>query len=105
MGRGEERGWTDLLTDEGAISMGTRMKTTIELSDALLAEARSVAASDGTTLRALVEEGLRACLHRRKTKPRFRLRDASFRGTGLQEPFSDADWSAIRAAAYEGRGS
>ena len=40
--------------------MGTHMKTTIELADGLLADARRVAAEEGTTLRALLEEGLRA---------------------------------------------
>lgn len=85
--------------------MGTHMKTTIELADALLADARRVAAEEGTTLRALLEEGLRASLQLRVVGPKFRLRDASFRGDGLQEQFTDADWSGLRAAAYEGRGT
>jgi hypothetical protein len=80
------------------------MKTTIELSDALLADARRVADRDGTTLRALVEEGLRSAIARRKSKARFRLSDGSFGGAGLQAPFSEGDWAAIRGAAYEGRG-
>ena len=85
--------------------MGTHMKTTIEMADGLLADARRVAAEEGTTLRALLEEGLRASLQRRAVRSKFRLREASFLGDGLQEPFSDGDWSGIRAAAYEGRGA
>ena len=81
------------------------MKTTIEVADGLLADARRVAAEEGTTLRALLEEGLRASLQLRAARPSFRLRDGSFRGEGLQDPFTDADWSSIRAAAYEGRGT
>jgi hypothetical protein len=85
--------------------MGTHMKTTIEMADGLLADAKRVAAEEGTTLRALLEEGLRASLPLRAVRTSFRLRDASFRGEGLQEAFGDADWSSIRAAAYKGRGS
>lgn len=85
--------------------MGTHMKTTIEMADGLLADARRVAAEEGTTLRALLEEGLRASLQRRAVRSKFRLREASFLGDGLQEPFSDGDWSGIRAAAYAGRGA
>lgn len=87
------------------VDMGTHMKTTIDMADGLLADARRVAEEEGTTLRALFEEGLRLALQRRGKRTRFRLKDASFRGEGLQEPFADADWAAIRAAAYEGRGA
>jgi hypothetical protein len=34
------------------------MKTTVEISDSLLREARKLARREGTTLRALVEQGL-----------------------------------------------
>ena len=86
--------------------MVAHIKTTIEVSDPLLEEAKRVAARDKTTLRALVEAGLRAVLkeRRRRRRERFRLRDASFRGTGLSEEFKGADWERIREAAYESRG-
>ena len=42
--------------------MGTHMKTTIEISDALLEAAKQQAGDRATTLRALVEEGLRTVL-------------------------------------------
>ena len=38
------------------------MKTTIDVADALLEEARQVAAHDRTTLKELVQEGLRRVL-------------------------------------------
>ena len=57
-----------------------------------------------TTLRALIEAGLRQVLSNRWRRARFRLRDASFGGRGLQLGFREGDWQRIREAAYEGRG-
>ncbi len=85
--------------------MVTHMKTTIDIADALLLEAKATATRDETTLRALVEEGLRHILERKKRCPEFRLRDASFRGHGLQREVEDGSWERIRDLSYEGRGS
>jgi hypothetical protein len=62
--------------------MGTHMKTTIEVSDALFDSAKSFAQQRQTTMRALVEEGLRRVLgdSQAKNKPAFKLKDASVRG-------------------------
>jgi hypothetical protein len=46
------------------------MKTTIELPDDLFVAAKRRAAEDRTTLRALVERGLRAQLRRQRTAKR-----------------------------------
>jgi Arc/MetJ family transcription regulator len=80
------------------------MKTTIEIADALLARARAVAAREKTTVRALVEAGLREQLKRRQGRAAFELRDASFGGMGLQ-PGAPAHWDGVRDLAYEGRGA
>jgi len=85
--------------------MGTRMKTTVEIADALARDAKELAAREGTTLRELIENGLRAILREKRKKAAFQLRDASFRGKGLQPEFRGADWERIREAAYEGRGT
>ncbi len=82
----------------------THMKTTIDIADPLLEEAKRRAAAEGTTLRALVEAGLRAVLAREATQRPFHLRDASFGGNGLQPGVVEGDWEAIRDLAYEGRG-
>ena len=58
------------------------MKTTIDISDPLLRKARSVAAKRRTTLRALVEQGLRQVVAEKPAKP-FKLRDARYGGGGL----------------------
>src|SRR5262245_45199414 len=50
------------------------MKTTIEISDSLLEEAKRLAAKEGTTVRAYVEQGLRRILTERKSRGVFRLR-------------------------------
>jgi hypothetical protein len=84
--------------------MGTHMKTTVELSAPLLKEAKAVAAREGTTLRALLEEGLRESVARRKKARRFRLRDGSFKGKGLQPGVDLSNWEQIRSLIYEGRG-
>jgi hypothetical protein len=81
------------------------MKTTLEIADPLLDEARRVAAERGTTLRAVVEEALmRHLADRSRPRKPFRLRDAAFRGRGLQPGLEWGDGDRMRALAYEGRG-
>jgi hypothetical protein len=84
--------------------MGTHMKTTIEISQAVLVAAKATAAREGTTVRALVEEGLRKVLAERKARDKFELRKVTFRGRGLQEGVREGDWETLRDLAYEGRG-
>ena len=62
--------------------MGTHMKTTIEVSDALFNSAKELAQRRQTTMRALVEEGLRRVLSdtHGRTQPAFKLKDARVRG-------------------------
>jgi hypothetical protein len=80
------------------------MKTTVEIPDALLDEARRLATRQGTTLRALIEQGLRRVIAERKRASAFRLRKATFKGEGLQPHVAGASWERIRDIAYEGRG-
>jgi hypothetical protein len=80
------------------------MKTTIELPSSLLREAKALAARERTTLRALIEEALRATLKRRKEKPQpFLVRDARVGGEGLHPGWDLDDFSKLREAAYGDR--
>jgi len=79
------------------------MKTTVEIADSLLEEAKVIASHEDTTLRKLIEDGLRRELAERKQRRKFHLRRASFKGKGMQPGV--ASWDRIRDLAYEGRGT
>ena len=81
------------------------MKTTIEIPDTLLKEARRVATQEKTTVRALIVDGLRRVLAERKRKGTFRLRKTSFKGTGLHPDLTGAPWEKIRDTIYPSRGT
>lgn len=78
------------------------MKTTVEIADGLLEDAKAIAQARRTTLRELIQDGLRLVVEREKAaKKPFKLRDGSFGGPGLVK---DLDWNAIYDSIYEGRG-
>ncbi|MGH9416770.1 MAG: hypothetical protein ACRD01_09105 [Terriglobales bacterium] len=78
------------------------MKTTVEIADALLDEAKAIAVRDKVTLRTLIENGLRTVIERdREPKPPFKLRDASWGHGGMVKDFT---WDEIMDIIYEGRG-
>lgn len=81
------------------------MKTTVDISDKLLDEAKKLAAREGTTVKALIEQGLRQIISARKRPGVFRLRKVTFKGEGLQPGIASAAWDQIREMAYEGRGA
>jgi hypothetical protein len=81
------------------------MKTTIQISDPLLEAARQVAVQEKTTVRALVEEGLRKVIEERAQGRGFNLRRATFKGQGLQPEVAGAPWERLREMIYEGHGA
>jgi hypothetical protein len=81
------------------------VKTTVEISDALLREAREVAAREGVTLRALMERGLRRIIAETKRSTPFKLRRASFKGKGLRAGFDRKAWDRLRDLVYQDRGA
>ena len=84
--------------------MGAHMKTTIDIADPILRDARKLAAREGVTVKALVELGLRRVIAEKRRAGPFRLRRASFKGKGLQAGVESASWERLRELAYEGRG-
>ena len=84
--------------------MASHMKTTVHISDALLAEVQAIAARDKTTLKELINEGLRKVIEERATVKPFKLKDCSVGGQGLNPELEGAPWDVIRALAYGDRG-
>lgn len=85
--------------------MGSNMKTTVDIPDDLLKEAKAVAATEQVTLRSLVEEGLRWVLSRRRRQTeRFVLREAAVSGKGARDGIDEGNWEQMRDRIYRGRG-
>jgi hypothetical protein len=80
------------------------MKTTVHIPDPVLRDLKEVARREGTTVKALIEEGARGLIAGRRRSRPFRLRKASFGGKGLQEGVQEGSWERIREMIYEGRG-
>jgi hypothetical protein len=70
------------------------MKMTVEIADDLHARAREVARREGTTLRALIEDGLRAVLARREEVTPYRWPDLSVAGEGLDPQIEEGSWKS-----------
>lgn len=87
--------------------MLSHMRTSIDIDDKLLRQAKRHALENDTTLKAIVEEGLRQVVHGdvtsspRKPTP-FKL--TTFRGKGLQPGIREGDWETIRDLIYPARG-
>jgi len=81
------------------------MKTTIDISDPILTQAKQLAHEQHQTLRSLVEEGLAKVIEERACKTKPSVSPVVFSGKGLFPGFKDATWQEIRNAAYEGHGA
>jgi hypothetical protein len=79
------------------------MKTTVEISDALLIRAKRHARKVGRPLRALIEDGLRHVLEPRPASTRFRLADCSVGDPKGHNPLESMSWQDLRDEIYGGR--
>jgi hypothetical protein len=79
------------------------MKTTIEISDALLERAKRYARKSGKPLRALVEEGLRRVLEASPMSTRYEVPDRSVGKSGDPNPLEGLSWQDLRDEIYGGR--
>jgi hypothetical protein len=77
------------------------VKTTVDITDSLLEQAKQLAAARSTTLRQIIEEGLRNVIETKQGHP-FSLRDGSFGGQGMLRKMT---WDEIRDEIYQGRGA
>ncbi|HEX7183437.1 MAG TPA: DUF2191 domain-containing protein [Thermoanaerobaculia bacterium] len=82
------------------------MKTTVEIADDLFSRTREVAQREGTTLRHLIEEGLRLTLAQREHQTTiYRWPDLSAGGEGLAPEIEEGNWEPLRDRIYAGRGA
>ena len=72
------------------------MKTTIQLDDQLLLEAKKHAAQTGRTLNTVIEDALREALARTEvTRPQTRIPLKTFKGRGVQPGVDLDDTSSL----------
>jgi hypothetical protein len=79
------------------------VKSTFDISDALLARAKRHARRAGKPLRALIEEGLRRVLDEAPARERYELADRSVGRPGAPNPLERFSWQDLRDEIYGGR--
>ena len=79
------------------------MKTTVEISDALLARAKRHARRVGRPLRALIEDGLRHVLDAEPARKEYHLPDLSVGDARGDNPLEALSWQDLRDEIYGGR--
>jgi hypothetical protein len=83
------------------------MKTTVDISDSLFRQAKAEAERGGSTLRNLIEDGLRTVLEKRRTASgkRFRLGKLPTQGGGFSPEFQNVSREEMLEESYRGRGA
>lgn len=77
----------------------------MDISDPLFSRARELARKRNSTLRALIEQGLRKVIaEEREGRIRKKADFATYGAGGLTDELKDASWEEIRALIYPERG-
>ena len=76
------------------------MKTTVDISDALLARAKRHARRVGQPLRAIIEEGLRRVLKEDSVRPPDTIPEASVGDPTAADPLEALSWQDLRDEIY-----
>jgi hypothetical protein len=79
------------------------MKTTVEISDALLERAKRHARRTHQPVRALIEEGLRRVLADAVSVSAYELPDCSVGDPAAPNPLERVSWGELRDEIYGGR--
>lgn len=79
------------------------MKTTVDISDALLVRAKRYARKTGQPLRAVLEEGLRRVLDSEPLATSYKMPDLSVGRVGEPNPLESMSWQELRDETYGGR--
>lgn len=81
------------------------MKTTLDISDELLARAKRHARQAGKSLRAVVEESLQETLARAGEVTPYELQDYAVGTAGAEDPLERISWQDLRDEIYGHAGS
>ncbi len=76
------------------------MKTTVEISEALLERTRRHARRTGRPMRALIEQGLRLVLDQESGTSKYRLPDFAAGDPKGENPLESFSWQDLRGEIY-----
>lgn len=77
------------------------MKTTLDIPDALIRAIKAIAATEGTSMRSVVEDALRHELERRRSVPEWQPRpDLTYGTGGLTPEAAQMSWEEIRDLSH-----
>ena len=82
--------------------MVAHMKTTVDIEDRLFERAKDEARRRRTTLRKLIEDGLRHALKQPAKQTSYRIRDVSVGGDGLLPGVGPHNWFELSERVWTG---